>query len=82
MATFEKTEYLFPDEKEEAEKSATALLKDDDIEIEIVDNTHRYFCFSLYPIGFIGSVISKKKATAAKIAVLISRPVVISPGAP
>lgn len=39
MATFEKTEYLFPDEKEEAEKSATTLLKDDEIEIEIVDNT-------------------------------------------
>ena len=39
MATFEKTEYLFPDEKEEAEKSANALLKDDEIEIEIVDNT-------------------------------------------
>ena len=39
MATFEKVEYVFPDEKEEAEKSANALLKDDDIEIEIVDNT-------------------------------------------
>lgn len=39
MATFEKTEYVFPDPKEEAEESATALLKNDDIEIEIVDNT-------------------------------------------
>jgi hypothetical protein len=39
MATFEKVEYVFPDEKEEAEKSANAPSKDDDIEIEIVDNT-------------------------------------------
>jgi len=39
MATFEKTEFVFPDEKEEAEKNANQLLKDDDIEIEIVDNT-------------------------------------------
>jgi hypothetical protein len=39
MATFEKTEFVFPDEKEEAEKGASALLKGDDIEIEIVDNT-------------------------------------------
>jgi hypothetical protein len=39
MATFEKVEYVFPDEKEEAEKSANAPPKDDDIEIEIVDNT-------------------------------------------
>jgi|TARA_R110000868_G_scaffold136243_1_gene349110 hypothetical protein len=37
MANFEKTEYLFPDEKEEAEKNAS--LKDGEIEIEIVDNT-------------------------------------------
>ena len=39
MATFEKTEFLFPDEKEEAERSANQLLKDGEIEIEIVDNT-------------------------------------------
>ena len=39
MATFEKTEFVFPDEKDEAEKNANQLLKDDDIEIEIVDNT-------------------------------------------
>jgi len=43
MAEFEKVEFVFPDEKAEAEKSvnksARAKKEDDDIEIEIVDNT-------------------------------------------
>jgi len=41
MANFEKTEFLFPDEKEEAEKKANSSLKskDDEFDIEIVDDT-------------------------------------------
>ena len=41
MANFEKTEYHFPDEIEEAEKKANASFrsKDDEFDIEIVDDT-------------------------------------------
>ena len=41
MANFEKTEYHFPDEIEEAEKKANRSLKskDDEFDIEIVDDT-------------------------------------------
>ena len=44
MANFEKTEFVFPDEKEEAEAKATESLKEDKVvddtpEIEVVDDT-------------------------------------------
>jgi len=39
MANFEKTEFVFPDEKEEAEKKANSSLKSEEYDIEVVDDT-------------------------------------------
>jgi len=39
MANFEKTEFVFPDEKEEAEKKANSSLRSEEYDIEVVDDT-------------------------------------------